>query len=326
MPAMVETMCYNILNADGYVDERKVPWHGLGTPVYGKIPVNKVLNLAGLDWTVEIGEQILRRKDGTEKVTGKKITYRTDTGDDLGTVTDQYTVVQNEEALDFVNQLIDSDEITFETAGSLDGGRKIFLLANMPIMDIMGDEVIPYVCFSNSHDGSMSVMVSMTPVRVVCANTLNEAIQTAKRMWSFVHRGDINSKVHEARETLFNMKNYMEELNKDAERLASIKVSGSDLQKFMNIMFPVDADADYTLRKTKNIMYLREMFMGRYNVDDLNNFRGTAWGLLNASSDFVSHVRPLRLTKNHQEKLFTSFMRGNGFFDKTYDFINSIAA
>jgi len=180
--------------------------------------------------------------------------------------------------------------------------------------------------FSNSHDGSSSVRVTATPVRVVCENTMNQALESAKRIWSFVHRGDINSKVLEAKETLLNMKAYMEELNKDAERLAGIKISGAMLQQFMNQMFPIDDEKDYTLRQTKNAMYLREMFMGRYNMDDLGNFRGTAWGLLNAASDFASHTRPLRLTKNHQEKVMISFMNGNPILDATYEFINAMAA
>ena len=325
MSANVETMAYNAYE-DGVFSERKVPWHGLGTPVDHAMTSEEALVYAGLDWNVLIGDAVLRTADGTLVDTEKKITYRDKDMKPLGMVSGQYSVVQNKDAFSFTDQLIGTGEVKYETAGALDGGKKVFLLANLPETIILGDKFIPHMLFSNSHDGSSSVRVTATPVRVVCENTMNQALESAKRIWSFVHRGDINSKVLEAKETLLNMKAYMEELNKDAERLAGIKISGAMLQQFMNQMFPIDDEKDYTLRQTKNAMYLREMFMGRYNMDDLGNFRGTAWGLLNAASDFASHTRPLRLTKNHQEKVMMSFMNGNQILDATYDFINAMAA
>lgn len=76
-------------------------------------------------------------------------------------------------------------------------GKKIWLLAKLPDSEICGDKTEPYVCFSNTHDGSGAVRVCMTPVRVVCNNTLNLALNTAQRAWSVRHVGDISTKLVE---------------------------------------------------------------------------------------------------------------------------------
>lgn len=319
-------MAANILETDNMFSVRETPWHNLGTIIAEAPTSADALRIAGLDWEVKMGEALLQTQDGKIIKTGKKYTYRDSDNMPLGMVSGQYSIVQNKEAFEFTDELIGTGEVTYETAGSLDNGKKVWMLANLPETSILGDACVPYLLFSNSHDGSSSVRVTATPVRVVCQNTLNVALSGAKRIWSFVHRGDINEKVHEAQITLKNMKKYMENLDKDAERMAKIKISGQNLQDFMNMMFPIDEDDDYTKRRAKNALYLREMFMDRYNVDDLANFKGTAWGLVNAASDFTSHVRPLRLTTTHQEKIMSSFMRGNTMVDATYDFINSIAA
>ena len=326
MAANVETLFYNATDVNGLVDDRKVPWHGLGTPVMGALKSDDALKAAGLDWNVLVGDAVLRTPDGTLVDTDRKITYRDSDKKALGFVTGQYSVVQNRDAFSFTDQLIGTGEVTYETAGSLDGGRKVFLLANLPETSILGDKVVPYMLFSNSHDGTSSVRVTATPVRVVCQNTLNAALAGAKRIWSFVHRGDIESKVHEAQVTLANMKQYMSELNTEAESLAKKKISGEQLKKFIDEMFPIDDNGQYTIRRAKNMAYLRDEFIKRYNAPDLENFKGTGWALINAASDFASHTKPLRLTRNHQENVMLSFMNGNKIVDAAYDYASELAA
>ena len=102
----------------------------------------------------------------------------------MGVVSDRYRIVQNEEAFQFTDDLL-GEGVTYETAGSLQGGKKVWMLAKLPEKYIIaGDEVTPYLVFFHSHDGSSGVKVAMTPVRVVCQNTLNLALGTAKRIWT----------------------------------------------------------------------------------------------------------------------------------------------
>jgi phage/plasmid-like protein (TIGR03299 family) len=107
--------------------------------------------------------------------------------------------VQNEEAFQFVDQLLGS-QLHFETAGSLHGGRRVWVLATLPEhMEVGGDPVRPYVLLMNSHDGSTAVIAATTPVRVVCQNTLNWGLQRACQKFSIRHTEQIGRRVHEAR-------------------------------------------------------------------------------------------------------------------------------
>ena len=167
MAANVESMFY----------VREVPWHGLGTMVQEAPTSADALRLAGLDWEVK---QRSIQVCGGAKIENFKANVRSTDGKVLGVVSDRYQIVQNTEAFSFTDELVGGD-VRYETAGSLQDGRKIWLLAKMPTRKVIDDEVEPYLCFSNTHDGSGAIRVCMTPIRVVCNNTLNLALNTARR-------------------------------------------------------------------------------------------------------------------------------------------------
>ena len=172
MPANVESM----------FSVREKPWHGLGTIVAEAPDSSAALELAGLDWTVT--QKDIATADGGKVIPGFKANVRELDDKVLGIVTDRYKVVQNTEAFAFTDALL-GEGVRYETAGSLQGGRRIWLLAKLPQQYIInGDEITPYLVFMNSHDGSGSIKVAMTPIRVVCSNTLNLALSKAKRCWS----------------------------------------------------------------------------------------------------------------------------------------------
>ena len=224
MPANVETMMYT----------REKPWHGTGVMVQEAPTSHEALRLAGLDWTVDsrpVYDELIR------EIPGYKANVRSSDNKTLGIVTDRYKIVQNTDAFEFTDNLIGGD-VHYETAGSLQGGKRIWLLAKLPSKIIVGDEVEPYLCFTNSHDGTGAIRACMTPVRVVCNNTLNLALATAKRQWSTKHVGDIEAKMAEARSVLEFSEEYMAAMNLHAEKLAATKVSTADVQEVLNEMFP----------------------------------------------------------------------------------------
>lgn len=187
MSAEVETMFYL----------RKEPWHGLGTQVMEAPNSREALKLAGLDWKV-VQEPLIT--GAGDMVDGYKANVRNTDNQVLGVVGDRYRIVQNEEAFAFTDDLLGYG-VRYETAGSLQGGKKVWMLAHMPQEYIIaGEHISPYLLFSNSHDGSGAVKVAITPIRVVCNNTLNLALNTAKRSWSAMHTGSIKAK----RRVLFN--------------------------------------------------------------------------------------------------------------------------
>lgn len=299
MAANVETMMY----------VRETPWHGLGTRVEEAPTSADALRLAGLDWTVD---QRPVYAEGME-IKGYKANIRSSDNSCLGIVSDRYKVVQNADAFAFTDELI-GGEVHYETAGSLNDGKKIWLLARLPETEICGDATEPYLCFSNTHDGSGAVRVCMTPVRVVCNNTLNLALNGATRSWSIRHMGNIDANMNEARSCLRMANRYMGTLAEEADHLANKTITDARLREILEELFP--KNDDMTERQKKNIQTLRDEYMVCYFAPDIAKFRGTAWGAINAMSDMVTHNQPHRKTKNYRANNWNRIMGGHTLIDQ----------
>ena len=307
MAALVENMVYT----------REKPWHGLGTKVEEAPTSADALRLAGLDWNVE---QKNIQLCGGSKVPGYKANVRSTDGKVLGVVSDRYRIVQNADAFEFTDSIIGGD-VRYETAGSLNGGKKIWLLAKLPETEIVGDKTEPYLCFSNTHDGSGAVRVCMTPIRVVCNNTLNLALDSAKRAWSVRHTGSLQSKMHEARTCLRMANTYMGALAEKADRMANTAITRDQLNMILDELFPVDEHS--TEREKQNVIKLRDEYMVCYFAPDLIKFRDTAWGAYNAMSDMITHNAPLRKTENYRENNWGRLMDGHVMMDKMAALLNA---
>jgi phage/plasmid-like protein (TIGR03299 family) len=230
---------------------------------------------------------------------------RTDKNIPLGVVKGRYKIVQNVEAFDFVDDIIGNKDIPcrYETAGSLFNGKRIFLLVKLPNKELLGDEVENYLFFTNSHDGTSSLMAGITNIRVVCNNTLQMAIQGSKRTWSCRHTTNITRKKQQAKESLGLAVKYMDSMNDMAEKLYQIKI---DEEAFFRKLFDKSNMAEKNKEETIERIHLI------YNEkDDLQNFKGTGWGMYNAIADFVSNTIPLRMTKTYNENKLVGFFDGN---------------
>lgn len=309
MAANVESMFY----------VRTVPWHGIGTMVKEAPASEEALRLAGLDWEV-LQEEVFT--PAGEKITGYKANVRSTDRKVLGVVSDRYKIIQNTEAFAFTDALL-GNGVSYETAGSLQEGRKVWLLARMPREYIIsGERISPYLVFSNSHDGSGAVKVAITPIRVVCNNTLNLALNTAKRSWSMIHTGDIKGKIQEAKDTLFMAETYMDSLGKEIENLRKIKMTDKQVKEYIELLLPVEDNA--TPLQQKNMMRLRADMKARYfDAPDLQDVGNNAYRFVNAVSDFATHSEPLRKTVNYKENLFSKTVEGNPLIDKAYQMVLS---
>ncbi|OUP80758.1 hypothetical protein B5F07_19830 [Lachnoclostridium sp. An169] len=309
MAANVETMFY----------VRETPWHGLGTKVMEAPDSRKALIVAGLDWNV-VQEPIYT--DTGEPISGYKANIRDSDRSVLGVVTDRYKVIQNREAFAFTDELL-GQGVRYETAGSLQGGRKVWLLARMPHEYIIsGERISPYLLFSNTHDGSSSIKVALTPIRVVCNNTLNLALNTAKRSWSMIHTGDIQAKMQEARNTLFRAEKYMDELGREFEALRMKKLTDQQVKEYIEILLPVEDGS--TPQQIRNMKRLQEDMKLRYfEAPDLQDTGKNAYRFINAVSDFATHAKPLRKTVNYRENLFARTVEGNPLIDKAYQLVSA---
>ncbi len=304
MAANVEKMFY----------VRETPWHGLGTKVMEAPASEEALKIAGLDWKV-IQEPIYTTEK--ELIEGFKVNVRDTDRRVLGVVSDRYKIVQNQEAFSFTDELL-GEGVRYETAGSLQNGRKVWLLARMPHEYIIsGERITPYLVFFNSHDGSGAIKAALTPIRVVCQNTLNLALSTAKRSWSMIHTGNIQGKIQEARDTLFLAEKYMDSLGKEFESLRKKKLSDRQVQEYIEILLPIEDGS--TPQQIRNMKRLREdLEMRYYDAPDLKDLGNNGYRFVNAVSDFATHGNPLRRTANYQENLFARTVEGNPFIDKAY--------
>lgn len=304
MAACVETMFYT----------REKPWHGLGTMV-SEAPASKdALKLAGLDWTV-IQEKVF--KEGEVPIPGYKANIRNTDRKVLGIVSDRYKVIQNSEAFSFTDALL-GDGVRYETAGSLNGGKRVWLLARMPeSIEIMGDQIETYLVFTNTHDGTNAVKAAVTPVRVVCNNTLNLALSSASRSWSMIHMGDVKYRLDEARNTLFHANDYLSNLGREAEELYKISLTDSDVNDLVEKIIPFGKT--YSARRIRTVNKLRDDFKNRYyNAPDLADMGMNAYRFINAVSDYATHSDPVRRTDSYSENLFAKTVVGHPVIDRAY--------
>ena len=308
MSHMVESLAYVSNEQNG----RFVPWHGLGTPVGDYMTSAEALEAAGLNWNVDARPVFT---DNGIKIPGYVANTRDSDNSVLGIVSDKYKIVQNVDAFAFTDSLI-GPECRYETAGSLRNGKSTFMLAKLPEKKILGDEFGNYVCFTNTHDGTGAVKVCMTPVRVVCNNTLNLALNTSKRIWTCKHMGRMEDKLHEAEVTLGLAEEYMDNLNIVAERLANVSLSDDDIRAIVAEMFPMNDDSPD--RTKANMQKAKTEFMVAYYMPDIEKFRNTAWGILNATSDWISHSSPQRNTSTYQERNFERIIYGHPILDAIF--------
>lgn len=309
MAANVETMFYT----------REKPWHGLGTMVAEAPNSKDALRLAGLNWKV-LQKPVYTENE--ELVHGYKANVRDTDRKVLGVVTDRYKVIQNEEAFAFTDTLL-GEGVRYETAGSLQEGRRVWMLARLPREFIIGGERIsPYMVFSNTHDGSGAVKTALTPIRVVCNNTLNLALRTAKRSWSMIHTGDISGKIEEAKNTLLLADEYMTALGQEFENLRKIKLSEKQVLDYIKILLPMEEN--YSLLQKRGVEKLRaDMKMRYFDAPDLKDVGNNGYRFVNAVSDFATHSTPRRKTANYKENIFARTADGNPMIDRAYQLVKA---
>jgi phage/plasmid-like protein (TIGR03299 family) len=310
-------MSYGITDTDSMFSvssRRQPPWHGLGV-VLDEYPksIDEALEKAGLGWKVAHGDVlVVKRPEWTDDfgtkhpaelipAKGFKANVREDTGDVLGIVSDEYEVVDNRAAFAFLDALIGSD-MHFETAGSLWGGRRVWVLARLPeYVELGGDLSATYVYVANSHDGSMAVTAAVTPIRIVCANTLGAALRqtdhgvNAQRTFRFRHTGNLQAKFAEARHVLGMTINYQMQFKELADRLALEPISECALERrVLRHLWTIDENLGKVARgnRERTIEQVLAVCRGRGTAGDTTgNSPGTKWVAFNAIAEHLDYGR-----------------------------------
>lgn len=304
-------------------------WHGIGDIIEEAPTSHDAIVAAGLDWKVNTVPVMIDAGKGSEIVPNYWANVRETDNSVLGVVSDRYKIVQNADAFAFTDNLIKNDfgvEVKYETAGSLNNGKRVWMLAKLPMQTILGDEFVPYIVFVNNHDGKGSVRVAMTPTRVVCQNTLTLALDMAKRSWSTTHAGDLQGKLEEAQDTLQMAQAYMEGLEARGEELQQMKISDELYNDLLDELYPINPFAKGT-KKNANNAAMRKTVTDLYNTRyDLKKFRGTAWGIYQAFADSESHLQPKRqVTDTFLQRRFAGFIDGRNALRDVEAFFAKVA-
>jgi phage/plasmid-like protein (TIGR03299 family) len=289
-----------------YVGES--PWHRLGVRLPHLATSAEAMQAAGLDYMVDKKSLFCKPNGRTlVEVPRSFATIRRDTQSVLGLVGDRYTVLQNEDAFTFFDSLVGSGEALFETAGVLGQGETIWILAKLPGYIRIGknDEVKKYLLLTNSHDGKSMVRAKLTPIRVVCNNTLSAALDGAEQEVRIRHTPSAVDRLAQAHKLLGLTNSLYQELDIIFNRMNSRRITERQLIQFVNELVPDNEDASFNTR-TKNIrskiLELNEAGAG----SDMS--RGSLWGAYNAVTEYTDHVQNSTIP----EKRLKSIWFGSG--------------
>jgi phage/plasmid-like protein (TIGR03299 family) len=304
-------MAHNLsIRSDGKVEmayRGTTPWHGLGTAVADYMTAQEALQAAGLDWNVIKRPIAHLEADGSYKAfPGFNALLRDDTMAILTVAKASYEPLQNRAALAFSDEIVGSGAAKYETAGALDGGRKIWMLAELSKCNISvaGDEIKPYFLLHNSHDGTSKVRGILTPTRVVCWNTLSSAMAGARTGEGFElrHTKNITDHAQAAREALGLILNNYDELGKKFNMLAAKSFTDVQLAGYVEEMLPSPmTGGDRSLENARDRRKIAVRLTHEGKGNDRTGVRGTWWAAYNGMTELLDHVGGWRTPENRMK-------------------------
>lgn len=302
-------MGHNLNNTNGrtsmmYVGE--TPWHRLGTKLEKPATAAEAIQAAGLDFTVQM--MPLRTKHADILVERHFATVRMDTFQALGVVGARYTPIQNKDAFTMFDALVGEGEAIYHAAGALGKGERIWLLAKLPDYIRVNDNDIveKYLLLTNSHDGSEVVRVKLTPIRVVCENTLTAALEGTEQEVRIRHTANAQVKLKQAHEILGLSNSLYIELDRIFNQMSERKVTEKEMKDYVRAIFPEPPhihNRSNALKIHEKVVELAETGAGAELA------KGTLWGAYNAVTEYVDHCR---LSKANDSARLKSMWFGSG--------------
>lgn len=304
MSHLVQSMAYT----------NDLPWHGLGNKVSPNQPIEVWQREAGMDWQLKEARVLFNAANPESEILAlrenpdAKVLFRSDTLEPLSVVSPRYKVVQPSEILEFYRDLVAAGQFEIETAGVLKSGRKIWALAKTGQQMVLrgGDVVKNYLLLATSCDGSLATTAQFTSVRVVCNNTLQIALDDREGMIRVPHSRSFDPK--EVKEALGLGMTGWDKFKVAMQELALRPVNRFDTNAYL---VKVLGDPNLPLNEQPNkraIQSIQELFNGKGKGSGLSSSKETAWGLVNAVTEYVDHHRRAR----NQDYRLDSAWFGNG--------------
>ena len=298
-------MIDNTKGFDAIAYRGQTPWHGKGYSIQDGDSTDTIIEKAGLGYNVKASPVSFVCSDSgvgpIYSFPNRNVLYRDDTGHPLGILAKGYKIVQPRVVVDFFAKILEREGATLEVVGALDGGRRVWALAklNLAVADIFdGDIVEPYLLCATSYDGSLSTTVKATGIRVVCHNTITAAIGYGGEGQSEADRNGGTIRVSHSRDfdpdkTRIDMGvtvNAWERFLFVSRRLARTKIDEGFVHGFLEALLP-KAELDKPVEGTKAYITIQALYAGQGMGADLSGSAGTAWGLLNAVTQFADFER-----------------------------------
>lgn len=285
-------MAHNLNETNGKISfaSTEKAWHGLGQIVKNAMTSKEAIELGGLGYEV-IKEQIYADVDGIGRIAipDNFATIRKDTNTPLGVVGNRYEIVQNADAFTFFDAIVGQGQAIFETAGALGKGERIFVTAKMPnYIRIAGTDDITevYVVLTNTHDGSGAVICGITPVRIVCQNTLRAALRGMVNKVAIRHTKSAEKNLVQAHKLLSITNEYTEKMNQAVNALSLKKVSDAQVKQLIEGLFPSESEGTTRIENIR-----KEVFNSYQTGVGQEKILGTAWGVLNGITYYTSHAK-----------------------------------
>jgi len=269
-----------------YVGE--TPWHRLGTKLDTPATATEAIQAAGLDFIVE--KMALETQLLDIPVSEHFATVRLDTMQVLGVVGKRYVPIQNKDAFCTFDSLVGEGQAIYHTAGALGKGERIWILAKLPdYIRVNGDDIVEkYLLLTNTHDGSSTVSVRLTPIRVVCQNTLNAALRGTEQQVQIRHTNNAISRLNQAHEILGISNKLFTVLGQYYSDMSRKDISTILFKQYIEKVFPIHKD----LKISANIRRTHEKLAELYETGRGSEMsKGTLWGAYNAAIEYVDHIR-----------------------------------
>lgn len=320
----------HLLQQMAYVGE--TPWHQLGNKLPANQPIEVWAQKAGMDWTIcEAPVRYMTEQIGSLgailSFEDQKVLYRSDTKAPLSVVSGRYQVVQPKAVLEFYRDLTEVSGFELETAGVLKEGRKFWALAKTGKEAVLkGNDVVKsYILLATSCDGTLATTATPTTIRVVCNNTLTIALNGASSAIKVPHSTNFDPQAVKMQLgiAVSQWDSFMYRMRTLSERKVK---SHEAMNYFLKVMCNSDSQSDpgQVLTNERALKKVQAMYEGQGHGSELASASGTAWGLLNAVTEFVDHEKRARSQEYRMDSAW--FGQGANLKQRALDHALQLAA
>lgn len=275
----------------------QVPWHGLGQQVNPDSSIEEWMDQANMQWEIH-NSPVMYKNGSMHEAPEYRVLYRSDNNKHLSVVSDRYKVVQPKEMFEFFRTLVEAEGFTIETVGSLKGGRRMWAMARTNIEDEVngGDLVKGNLLLITSCDGSLATTAKFISTRVVCWNTQAVALGEAGQEVRVRHNTTFDATAIKGQMGLIGRKAFGSFIGRMRD-LSTINLGGEGAKHALSLILPTPIGA-LEVQQTKGFVKIMDLFQGGAKGSNLHGVAGTAWGLLNAVTEYTDHHIRARSAEN----------------------------